>query len=240
MNINSDKDFNRKKIIHCFNCYLILLTLLISSCKENLEKEVLHGFKLGRNLEFNWEKEQELVRSGIFTNSDESKYPYVVNEFRYIGNNYFKYYYTPYFFKLKGDTTIVEIQVLFFTDKQNLDFDMERLGEGRPPMNIPNSPPMIDRTFVPGIQPISEYVLKKIVEKYGNNYEKIIPKDQVSLEEFTVVDTKYIWKNRDGVDIELIIQPMEDKGQNNKSSSLILKYKYTEEIRKKFKEKSVF
>lgn len=220
--------------------FLIILTICITSCKENMEKEVLHGFKLGRDLNFNWKREQDLVKNGVFTSSDESKYPYVVNEFRYIDNNYFKYYYSPYFFKLKGDTTIVEIQVLFFTDLQNLDLDMEKLGEGMPPKNIQNLPPMINNTLVPGIRPISEDVLEKIILKYGDNYEKIIPKGQEDMEQFMIVDTKYIWRDRDGVDIELLIQPMEDNGQKRDYSSLILKYKYSEEIRNNLKEKSVF
>ncbi len=226
------------KIIISKLLFLTILTICLTSCKENMEKEVLHGFKLGRDLDFNWKREQDLVTNGVFTSSDESKYPYVVNEFRHIEDNYFKYYYSPYFFKLKGDTTIVEIQVLFFTDIQNLDVDMEILGEGKPPMNILNSPRMINNTHVPGIGPISKDVLKKIILKYGDNYEKIIPKGQEGDEKFITVDTKYIWRDRDGVDIELLIHP--NNGQERDFSSLILKYRYSEKIRNNLKEKSAF
>jgi hypothetical protein len=226
------------KIIISKLLFLTILTICLTSCKENMEKEVLHGFKLGRNLDFNWKREQELVTNGVFTSSDESKYPFVVNEFRHIEDNYFKYYYSPYFFKLKGDTTIVEIQVLFFTDIQNLDIDMEILGEGKPPMNIHDSPRMINNTLVPGIGPISKDVLEKIILKYGDNYEKIIPKGQEGDEQFITVDTKYIWRDREGVDIELLIQP--NNGQERDFSSLILKYRYSEKIRNNLKEKSAF
>ena len=229
---------NLKKI----KSFVIILMgfLSLPSCKENLEKEVYFGFKLGRSLKYNTEKEKELVSNGTFLSTDESKYPFAVNEFRYIDNNYFKYYSTPYFFRLKGDTTVVEIHILFFTEVKNLDFDMKTLGDGKTPMNIPNLPPMKNNILIPGFRPISDDVLKKVVSKYGENYQKILPPGTSDdVEHPYVVDTKYIWRNRDGIDIELDVHPM-DYGFERNFSSLILKYKYSESIRKNLKEKSEF
>ncbi len=97
---------------------------------------------------------------------------------------------------------------------------------------------MINNTLVPGIGPISKDVLEKIILKYGDNYEKIVPKGQKGDEQFYTVDTKYIWRDREGVDIELLIQP--NNGQERDFLSLILKYGYSEKIRNNLKEKSAF
>lgn len=209
--------------------FLSILTIFLFSCnEESIEKEVFYGFKLGRSLNFNWEKEQELVQNGVFTSSDETKFPYLVNEIKKIGKSHY-YYSSPYFFRLEGDTTIVEIDVLYFTNINNLDMDMEILGEHNRPINIP-------RVFPKGNPTTPHEIMTDVVRKINDTYGIYTSKNSNSeLEEYGVSDVEYNWKDKNGVNIELSYHPVE----NPDLSSIILKYKLTENLTDKIKSKKI-
>lgn len=195
--------------------FYLLVPFFLISCKDNLEKKVYYDFKLGRSFDFNKKRLKTLCDSGIFL-LNKDNYPYVEHTI-----NQGKYFSTPYFLTIPGDTIVAEIQVMYLTDVNDLRLDLDGMENNSRVMNIPL---FSDGGLTPEL--IKEDILNNLNKKYGN-FNSIDTLRPININGYKLL---YNWKGKDGVNIEL--NYLFDKSFDYRTS-ILLKYNYIEEIKNK-------
>jgi hypothetical protein len=202
---------------------IILMCLLLLSCKESFEKKVYFNFSVGGS-KANAEKTYEKFREEN-NPSNLSKYPFYKHQFK--ANEY--YYSSPLFQFAPNDTIIHTLSVFYTTKPQDLNMVLESAKKGNLGMQ-----PYDNRENVTPIM-VFDDIFKELETKYGKcNYTDTInskPKHLIKQ-----------WTNKDGIDIRLDYAFTEEQiFELIPYYSLILKFTLTDELKSSLiKNKSVY
>lgn len=214
---------NIKSLLICI-CFLIILV----SCKENPEREVFLGMKLGTSISnYNKYAESLIENKKLLRTSDGIFNIKEINEFQ-------EYYLIPY--AIQSDTLISEIRVLVadrrseiqkFVDEENRNSSYLGLGES-----------VYDWNNIAYTE-IESQLLTDLEDKYGSPdfIDSTKVGDELSLFSIVLYTNVMVWEDRNGVDINFVkrYSPYIDPtGENNQTSgSLTIIYRLNEKIKAK-------
>lgn len=214
---------NREALIIC-----IFFLVTIVSCKENHEREVFLGMKLGSSIS-NYNKYAESLienkkllrtRDGIFNIKE-------INEFQ-------EYYLIPY--AIQSDTLISEIRVLVADRRSEIQKFVDEEYGNRAYLGLGESE--YDWNNIAYTE-IESQLISELEDKYGSPdfFDSTKTGDELSLFSIVLYTKVMVWEDRNGVDINFVkrYSPYIDPtGENNQTSgSLTIIYRLNEKIKAK-------
>lgn len=214
---------NIKSLLICI-CFLGVLF----SCKENNEREVFLGMKLGSSISnFNKYGESLIENRKLSRTIDGVFNIRNINEFQ-------EYYLIPY--AIQSDTIISEIRVLVADKQSNIQKLVDEEGKNISFLGLGES--VYDWNNIAYTE-IESQLISELEDKYGSPDFSSEEKsgDELSLFSIVLYTKVMVWEDRNGVDINFVkrYSPYIDPtGENNQTSgSLTIIYRLNEKIRSK-------
>ena len=199
-----------------FYFFVTLSFLMCGSCdqKEDIQRDVFLGLKLGASTNDAISKFSDLVKQGTLKIHDGQN-PYYLNN----TNNFKNYYSAPLILSIPGDTIVNEIKVVYLANLNELE---ETIRESLRGWNYMNLYAHSQNSLEVSANEIWDDVSLKLEKKYGK-YDS----ESVNKYEQNVTKIRY-WKDQNDVNIELNF--LESANNYGGNSRIFLKYSYIDKI----------